>query len=87
MTTLIGTYKAEDGKDYYEIALNCKTGEYVQIKNAGCTAVAKTMAYEYFHVCLGLYAEEDIKIFFHCNCNEVDLNRIPKKYHKYFKVD
>lgn len=84
MKTLTGTYKSETGLDYYYIALNLKTGEYVQIKNAGCEAVALTMAYEHFGVCYSLYAESDVKVFFHCNCSDIDLNRIPKKYHRYF---
>ncbi len=48
MKTITGNYKSSDGKDYFYIALNLKTKEYIQIKNAGCTATAETMAKRIF---------------------------------------
>jgi hypothetical protein len=85
MKTITGNYKSSDGKDYFYIALNLKTKEYIQIKNAGCTATAETMAKEYFHVNLGLYENNEIKIFFHSTHEEICLSFIPIKYHRYFK--
>lgn len=55
MKTISGTYKADDGLDYYNVALNIKTGEFIMIKNAGCSAVAQDMANEYFQVSNNLY--------------------------------
>lgn len=86
MKTIEGTYKSSDGKDYYYIALNLKTKEYIQIKNAGCTALAERLAKEYFHANVGLYSLDEIKLFFHITHEEIYLPFIPKKYHKYFKL-
>ena len=85
MKTINGTYKADDGLDYYNVALNLKTGEFIMIKNAGCSAAAQDMANEYFLVINNLYSESDIKVFFQGNHSELYLNMIPKKYHKFFK--
>ena len=85
MKIINGTYKADDGLDYYNIALNLKTGEYIMIKNASCSAVAYDMANEYFQVSNNLYLESGIKIFFQGNHSELYLDMIPKKYHKFFK--
>lgn len=85
MKTITGNYKASDGKDYYYIALNLKTKECIQIKNAGCTATAETMAKEYFYANLGLYSNNEIKLFFHVTESKLNLKFIPKKYHKYFQ--
>lgn len=84
METLDGNYKADDGKDYFNIALNTKTGEKVLIKNAGCEAAAIDMASKYWNLNYALYSSTGIKIFFLSTSKEIDLNRIPKKYHKYF---
>ena len=86
MKTVEGTYHAEDGKDYYYIALQMETGEYIQIKNAGCTATAERLAEEYFHANAGSYSLNEIKLFFHNTHEEICLSFIPKKYHKYFKL-
>lgn len=48
METIKGTYKSEDGHNYYELALNLKTGDKVLIENASCTAVAQTLAEKIF---------------------------------------
>lgn len=85
MEMLTGTYKADNGKDYYNIALNLLTGEYILIKNASCTAIAEDMALEYFGKSGSIYGSNDIKIFFHDTESELNLKYIPKKYHKYFK--
>lgn len=86
MKTLTGSYKAENGKDYYNIALNLGTGEYIQIKNASCTAVAEDMALAYFNenpACP--YTSTMVKVFFQGTSSELNINMIPKKYHKYFQ--
>ena len=85
MKTITGNYKASDEKDYYYIALNLKTKEYIQIKNAGCTATAETLASEYFNEKEELYSECNLRVFFTKTCSELDLKFIPKKYHRYFK--
>ena len=41
MKTITGNYKSEDGQNYYNTVLNLETYEYIQIKNAGCTATAE----------------------------------------------
>lgn len=84
MQELIGTYKAGDGKDYFYVALNIKTGEKVLIKNAGCEAAAIDMAAKHWDLNYYLYSSSGIRIFFLGTSKEIDLNRIPKKYHKYF---
>ena len=82
--TIDGKNKESDGNDYYEIALNLKTNEIVRIKNASCSAVAEKMACEYFNVPCNAMTYKTIKIFFMGTSPNLDLNRIPKKYHKYF---
>ena len=76
---------SSDGKVYYNIALNLSTGESIRIKNAGCTAAAQTVACEYFGVPDNALAYKTVKIFFQNTSAELNLNMIPKKYHKYFK--
>ena len=39
-----------DGKTYYDIALHLKSGEYIRIKNPGCTAASLDVASAYFCV-------------------------------------
>ena len=85
MKTIEGTYKAENGKDYYYIALNLATDEYVQIKNAGCIPAAMEMAYDYFKIESNLYGHPVVKLFFHNTCDKLDLKMIPQKYCKYFQ--
>ena len=85
ITTLTGNYKAENGKDYYNIALNLGTGEYIQIKNASCTAVAEDMALEYFNTENCPYTSSMIRVFFQGTSPELNVSMIPKKYHRYFK--
>ena len=82
--TIDGKNKESDGNDYYEIALNLKTNEIVRIKNASCSAVAEKMVCEYFNVPCNAMTYKTIKIFFMGTSPNLDLNRIPKKYHKYF---
>ena len=85
MKTLTGSYKAEDGLDYFELALNLKTKEAVFIKNAGCKATAEKIACEYFKIeCDGL-AFKAIKIFFQGNNKKIKLSAVPKKYHRFIK--
>lgn len=84
MVTLNGNHKSSDGKDYFYIALNIKKQEKVLIKNAGCDAVAYTMALDYWFINYALYSKSGVKLFFLGTSKEIDLNKIPKKYHKYF---
>lgn len=84
MKTIAGNYKSEDGQDYYNIVLNLETYEYIQIKNAGCTATAENLASEYFNKKEELYTERSLRVFFMGTCPELDLKFIPKKYHRYF---
>lgn len=84
MQELRGNYKASDGKDYFYVALNTKKSEKVLIKNAGCDAAAYTMALDYWFINYALYQKSGIKLFFLGSSKEIDLNKIPKKYHKYF---
>lgn len=74
-----------DGKTYYEIALRIKTGECIRIKNPGCTAAALDVACAYWCIDNNANAYKAVKIFFMGTSPEIDLNKIPKKYHKYFK--
>ena len=76
---------SDDGKIYYEIALNLSTGEQIRIKNPGCTAAALSVACEYFGVPDNALAYKTVKTFFQGTSAELNLNMIPKKYHKYFK--
>lgn len=84
ITTLEGNYKADDGNDYYELALNLESGEFVKIKNASCTAVAEEMACEYFGVPCNGMTYKTIKIIFLGTSPNVDINKLPKKYQKYW---
>lgn len=83
METIKGTYKSEDGHNYYELALNLKTGDKVLIENASCTAVAQELAEKYFSINSSLYIPNNVKIFFLGTSPEIDLKKIPKKYHKF----
>ena len=74
-----------DGKTYYDIALHLKSGEYIRIKNPGCTAASLDVASAYFCVDYDGNIYKKIKVFFMGTSPEIDLNKIPKKYHKYFK--
>lgn len=83
MEFIEGNYKSDDGKDYYEIALNLDNGEKILIKNAGCTATALSLAMEFWNLKYSLYQEQKIKIFFIYDITNV-MKSIPKKYHKFF---
>lgn len=83
MEFIEGNYKFNDGKDYYEIALNLETGEKNLIKNAGCTATALSLSLEFWNLKYSLYQEQKIKIFFIYDITNV-MKSIPKKYHKFF---
>ena len=76
---------SDDGKTYYEIALCLRTGEYIRIKNPGCSAAALDAACAYFCVDNNANAYKFIKVFFQGTSPEINLNMIPKKYHRYFK--
>lgn len=83
---LTGNYVSSDGNDYYNIVLNLGTGEYVQVKNASCSAIAVDMALEYFNLSpYHLYTPDMVKLFFMGTSPELRMERIPKKYHKYFE--
>ena len=75
---------SDDGKTYYYIALRLKTGEYIRIKNAGCDAVALDVACAHWCVDYDGNVYKRIKVFFQGTSPELNLNMIPKKYHKYF---
>lgn len=84
METIKGTYKSEDGHNYYELALNLKTGDKVLIENAGCTADAFYLACEKWEIKNSFFIQDNfIKIFFLGTSPEIDLKKIPKKYHKF----
>ena len=85
MKTITGNYKSEDGQNYYNTVLNLETYEYIQIKNAGCTATAENLASEYFNKKEELYKQRSLRVFFMGTYPELDLKFIPKKYHRYFK--
>lgn len=76
---------SDDGKTYYEIALYLRTGEYIRIKNPGCSAAALDAACAYFCVDNNADAYKSIKTFFMGTSPEINLDMIPKKYRKYFK--
>jgi len=84
MTCLIGSEKYDDGEDYYNIGLDLVTGQIVQIKNAGCLAHAEKLVMDFLKINYSLFSSR-VKIFFMGNCSGIDLNRIPKKYHKFFR--
>ena len=84
MEFIEGNYKSDDGKDYYEIALNLDNGEKILIKNAGCTAAAAlSLAMEFWNLKYSLYQEQKIKIFFIYDITNV-MGSITKIYHKFF---
>ena len=64
MKTLVSDYKASDGKDYFNVALNIATGQAIMIKNASCTAEAVEIANNYFSCNNHLYSLQNIKVFF-----------------------
>lgn len=76
---------SDDGKTYYEIALCLRTGEYIRIKNPSCSAAAVDAACAYFCVDYDGSVYKRVKVFFMGTSPELNLNMIPKKYHKYFK--
>lgn len=77
-------YQSPDGRDYYNIVLDLRDGTYFQIKNASCTAVAENFICERFQI---KYwdALKVFRIFHMGNDDTVNLDKIYKKYHKYFK--
>lgn len=84
MEIIKGTYESEDGHNYYELALNLKTGDKVLIENASCTANAFYLACEKWKIKNPFFIQDNfIKIFFLGTSSEIDLNKIPKKYHKF----
>ena len=85
MKTLDGNHKSQDGLNYYELALNLKTGEKVLIKNAGCFAHALELASSYWKQNFSIFDNSSIKLFFLGTSDDFSsLKKIPKKYHKYF---
>ena len=64
MEFIEGTYKADDGKDYYELALNLQNGEKILIKNASCTAVAQDMAIKHWGINLQIILIQKLKYSF-----------------------
>ena len=86
MEFLDGDYEADNVKNYFEIALNLKTGDKVLIKNASCTAVALEMALKLWGEEYSLYQKNLIKIFYIGDDEAMTdvYSKIPKKYKKYF---
>ena len=87
MKLIVGNYKASNNKNYYNIVLNLKTKEKILIKNASCSADAFDIASKYF--CLEYRSSilNEIKIFFIGDDVALlnYLDRVPKKYKKFFK--
>lgn len=85
MKELNGCYISGDDKDYFWVALNPRNCEKVLIKNAGCEASAVELVMNYWCLNYALYNSTGVKMFFLGTSKEIDLKKIPKKYHKYFK--
>lgn len=76
-TTIDLGYKSPDGKEYHNIVLNLKNGEWVMVKNASC----------YAHINKELQLiDGNYKIISNSTYQVPVLSLIPKKYHKYFKT-
>lgn len=82
LLTRVGSYKAEDGNDYYTLALNLETNDKLLIKNAGCTAAAEAIAMDYWHLDDSLYGFKKLKFIWLGTDPDINPKKIPKKYHK-----
>lgn len=70
--------------DYYYYTLYLPTGEILHIKNGGCTAKLEDYLNERYNL-NHWESYKYVKIFFMGTNGSVDLDKIYKKYHKYFK--
>ena len=77
MNTYDLKYKSSDNKNYYNIVLNLENSDVFQIKNASCD----NSAYKFIENELNIH---NYKMFFMGNDDFLNMNKIYKKYHKYF---
>ena len=70
--------------DYYYYTLYIPTGEILCIKNGGCTAKVEDYLNEKYNL-NHWDAYKFVKIFFMGTSSKINLDKIYKKYHKYFK--
>lgn len=70
--------------DYYYYTLYIPTGEILCIKNGGCTARVEDYLNQKYNL-NHWDAYKSVKIFFMGTNSKINLDKIYKKYHKYFK--
>ena len=75
--------KSTDGKEYFQTVIDIKTGNVLMYKNSGCTANVISNLCEIFGVDY-FDANGRFKVFFNLNSDEPLIDRIPKKYHRFF---
>ena len=71
-------------EEYYYFTLYLPTGEILRVKNAGCVATLENYLCERYNL-KRMEVPNYVKIFFNGKESEVNLDRVYKKYHKYFK--
>lgn len=82
MEMLNGGFSYEN--DYYDVVFNRLTNQKVMVKNPGCQANAEELACTHWGIEYDGRIIPHLKVFSLRNSPEIDLNKIPKKYHKYF---
>ena len=70
--------------EYYYFTLHLPTGEILRVKNAGCDATLEDYLCERYNL-KRMEVPNYVKTFFNGKEPEVNLDRVYKKYHKYFK--
>lgn len=71
-------------EEYYYFTLYLPTGEILRVKNAGCVATLENYLCERYNL-KRMEVPNCVKTFFNGKEPEVNLDRVYKKYHKYFK--
>lgn len=74
----------DKNNNYYKIVLDLETKEYFQIKNAGCFASLENYLAEEYKIKFSQVSNR-FKIFSMGTDDFLNINKIYKKYHKYFK--
>lgn len=70
--------------DYYAFSLYIPTGEIIRFKNYSCTAILEKYLLERYN--LNHWNSYKVLKIFHNGTNEnLNLDNVYKKYHKYFK--
>ncbi len=76
--------KTNPNKDYYEVIIDLENKNFFMVKNASCTASCEKFLSTYFNID-HWDLQGRFRIFFNNELSFPDMDRVPKKYHKYVK--